>query len=88
MKTAKEMFEELGYFYKNTGNQIIIFEIWQDGFSELYNKEILRFTKNERKKWYLKPHNTLRIEYDIPVNLLSAINKQVEELGWDKEEGK
>lgn len=79
-KSAREMFEELGYYYRNTGNQIIIFEVWQNGYSELNHNEILRFTKEEKKRWYLRPHNVLRIEYDIPVNLLQAINKQIEEL--------
>ena len=83
--SAKEMFEELGYFYKNYGNEIIIFEIWENGFHELKHNEILRFSKNAKERLYLKPHNVLKIECDIPVNLLKAINKQIEELGWFNE---
>ena len=77
--TAKEMFEKLGYYYKVINDAIIIFEAYYT-FGGMRINEILKFTK-EKQKWYLKPHSVLRIECDIPVNLLQAINKQIEELG-------
>lgn len=77
--SAKEMFEELGYYYKVIDDEIIIFEAYNT-FGGMCINEILRFTKREKQKWYLKPHGVLRIEWDISINLLDAINKQIEEL--------
>lgn len=82
--TAKEMFEEAGYFYDRCDNYIIIFETWLSGCNELKQNEILRFEFIDKKKWYLKPKRILRFDLKntIDIKLLKAINKQIEELGW------
>lgn len=82
--TAKEMFEELGYYYRKTNNEIIVFEVWQNGLSELHHNEILRFKKYDRKWWELQPKKILHFDLknDINIKLFKAINKQIEELGW------
>jgi len=81
--TAKEMFEKLGYFYDKKGDKIVIFETWYNGFSELHHNEILRFEK--KSKWHLVPKGDLllTIKDEVDLNLFKAINKQVEELGWN-----
>lgn len=79
--TAKEMFENLGYFYDKKGDKIVVFETWYNGFSELHHNEILRFKKDT--KWHLIPKDnlSLTIKSEIDINLFKAINKQIEELG-------
>ena len=78
--SAKEMFEQLGYE--------LVFE----------NEEVLRYRKNkyldvefwkvyekitgEKMRKYINVSNVRNIPYFISVELLQAINKQVEELGW------
>lgn len=78
--SAKEMFKELGYE--------LVFE----------NEEVLRYRKNknldvefwkvyekitgEKMRKYIKVSNVRNIPYFISVELLKAINKQIEELGW------
>lgn len=81
--SAKEMFEKLGYE--------LVFE----------NEEVLRYRKNkwldvefwkvyekitgEKMKKYIKVSNVQNKPYSISIELLQAINKQVEELGWNNE---
>lgn len=79
--SAREMFEEVGYFYNKTSNRISIFETWYD-FGELKNQEILRFEKCN-KGWVFNPKKeiTLNFKDEIDIKLFNAINKQVEELG-------
>lgn len=83
--TAKEMFEELGYFYDNKGNKIVIFETWYNGFSEMHHTEILRF-KNICNRWVLQPKKEIILDFnkEIDIKLFNAINKQIEELGWQE----
>ena len=80
--SAKEMFEELGYE--------LIFE----------NKEVLRYRKNkwkdvefwkvyelatgEKKRKFIKVSNVKNMSAAIIIEELQAINKQIEELGWNK----
>lgn len=76
-KTAKEMFEELGLFEKTTlndgtfryGDDICYTTIW---FKSINNIHInwLRMGK---------------IDEDYFIKLYKAINKQIEELGWNNE---
>ncbi len=72
MKTAKEMFEELGYKIVRDDEEFLDYET-----EEYY----ISFWKH--KKIFYK------VEYgydagDITMQELKAINKQVEELGWNK----
>lgn len=83
--TAKEMFEELGYFYDKKRNQIVIFETWYNGFSEMHHNEILRF-KNIGNRRIIQPKKEIILNFneEIDIKLFKAINKQIEELGWQK----
>lgn len=89
-KSAKEMFEELGYHYDKTSKQIVIFETWYNGFSELHHQELMRFKNIDSKWWKLIPKRELVLNFnkEIDINLFKAINKQIEELWWLDEQSK
>ena len=72
--TAREMFEELGY-QRNEENEKIIYLIETKG--SFYYQEIIF---NLVKKVIVIDGNFLEVA--IESNLLKAINKQCEELGW------
>ena len=66
--SSREMFEELGY--KQTNNNI---------YSTCY--------KNEKEDYYIYFYNyskKIEVLHDITIQELQAINKQIEELGWNK----
>ena len=64
--TAKEMFEALGYEYKqNNVNQICVCNI-----------------DNDEWLWFYLDKKTFEYNEEISMELLKVINKQVEELGW------
>lgn len=71
---AKEMFKELGY-KRNVENEKIIYLIETKG--SFYYQEIIF---NLVKKIIVIDGNFLEVA--IENNLLKAINKQCEELGW------
>ena len=67
--SAKEMFEKLRY--KQTNN---------DNYLTCYS--------NEEENYYIYFYNywkKIEVLHDITMKELQAINKQVEELGWDNE---
>ena len=71
--SAKEMFEELGYKFVSDDINYIIYE-----YDEIFR---LKFDKNNKiiDIWCERPmYNTLDFEE------LQAINKQIEELEWNK----
>ena len=72
--TAKEMFEELGY-QRNEENEKIIYLIETKG--SFYYQEIIF---NLVQKVIVIDGNFLEVA--IESDLLKAINKQTEELGW------
>ena len=83
--TAKEMFEKLGYFYDDKENKIVIFRTWYNGYNEMKHEEICRFVKiNNSWTFRHKKEIILKFNHGIDVELFKAINKQVEELGWNK----
>ena len=76
--TAKEMFAELGYEWQETNYYI-------------------QYTKYNWKHWIFRSKTTIcfwklmkkfsvydETPLDIDIDLLQAINKQIEELGWKK----
>lgn len=71
--TAKEMFEKLGYEYE-----------------ESYDKKLIDYYKKYKgldlEILFNKDAQKFSMTYVVEVNieLLQAINKQVEELGWNK----
>lgn len=76
MKTAKEMFEELGYELIEETNYDIVFQI---GTKYIYSGVKIDFdldTHQVKFEFLMEKHRWFEIEE------LQAINKQVEELGW------
>lgn len=68
MKSAKEMFEELGfkYEYNKIANQICVYG-----------------TKNDDSfLWIYLDRKIFDFNNEIDMNLFKAIQKQIEELGW------
>lgn len=67
--TAKEIFEKLGYIEKEKYLT----------FVEYVNED------GDRHIWFNKNNETIEVpEDEFDVSLLKAINKQIEELGWNK----
>ena len=81
--TAKEMFEELGYFYDRKATQIIIFSTWVNGFDEIKLEEIMRFVKYDKNKIFKNKGLKLDFKKEFDIKLFKAINKQIEELGFE-----
>ena len=67
--SAKEMFEELGYEYERN-------EVNQICICNIEYDEWL---------WFYLDKRTFEYNEEINMDLLKAINKQVEELGWSNE---
>ena len=83
MKSARELFEELGYRYSENdyfiiyiGNEDIKPVEYKIAFSKEYNSLELMPTINGKEHYFTR----------IDKKLLKAINKQIEELGWNLEE--
>lgn len=84
-KTAKEMFEELGYeqfgTYKPDDDYIIIAytkQIYDDTqYIYFYGKKEIRIVLEDKKSRVYPPI--------FQLEELQAINKQIEELGWNNE---
>lgn len=70
MKSARELFEKLGYDLVETTPYMVCY----------YNEE------NEIYIWFYTNTKTIEIVNEFTLDILKAINKQVEELGWNKEE--
>lgn len=73
-KSAKEMFEELGY-----KQEIYISSIYYYGEDSDYDYYYIAFDKLDKSIKINKYINEITIEE------LKAINKQIEELGWNNE---
>lgn len=71
--TAKEMFEELGYEIDST------YEIEGHLF---YCKDYTKIDFDLRREDFYK-YNSGGFRSPIDMKLLKAINKQIEELGWE-----
>lgn len=78
--TAKEMFEKLGYKYYEDD---IYFLKYYKTYKLSHDKEI-KFHKAD-KTFTVKDDNGINYRW-INLKELQAINKQIEELGWNKEE--
>lgn len=75
-KTADEMFEELGYKILFEDKKEIQYE-----FEGIYMDNEIKFDLKE--KTVLKEYSTGESQ-EISTQELQAINKKVEELGWEK----
>ena len=80
--TAKEMFEKLGY--KQTKSHLITYTSNDGG----YIKQIMFLKIGRRiifREWEEYNHYEPQGQFTLYTDLLKAINKQIEELGWDNE---
>lgn len=81
--SAKEMFEKLGYEYNNYGNHID-YQIYKDKEISL----VIDFRLDIKKIWLTceeyvnRDYIWVSNDFEMTTELLQAINKQVEELGW------
>lgn len=66
MKSAKELFKELGYDLVETTSYMVYY----------HNEE------NDIYIWFYNNRKTIEIVNEFTLDILKAINKQVEELGW------
>ena len=73
MKTAKKMFEKLGYEYEESFDGTSIY------YYKKYNNLNLEIVFNKDEKNYCF---TYAVKIDF--KLLQAINQQVKELGWNE----
>lgn len=77
--TAKEMFEKLGYeYYEDDG-----FNCYKKEKSELAEPDYISFNRLEKEIFVLNKSVISKCA-TINMQLLQAINKQIEELGWNK----
>lgn len=94
--SAKEMFEKLGYkqykhedsiTYNHTCKTYDDFEVsehrYEDCIRFIENDEIGRFITTGREEFVDDYYEVFTL-IPIDMKLLKAINKQVEELGWNK----
>ena len=65
MKSARELFEELGYDLVETTSYMVYY----------YNEE------NDIYIWFYNNSKTIEIVNEFTLDILKAINKQIEELG-------
>ena len=76
--TAKEMFEELGYEF-----DITEYDEFKPDFNYVdKNDNVIYFDLEDKELCFIPVNKQLIIRN--PLELLQAINKQVEELGWKK----
>ena len=74
--TAKKMFEELGYKYKEP-----TFKVHGDShfyYEDIFKCNLIIFYLKEKK--FMTSHNYKEMDIDMPT--FKAIHKQCEELGW------
>lgn len=98
MKTAKEMFEELGYkrvenHPKHENIEEYVFVTQDEPYIQYYQEDAtsyigIRFDLCGKRVWvkgYKKDYKC-HVECPLNANEIKAINKQVEELGWNDEQ--
>lgn len=77
MKSAREMFEELGYeYYEDDG-----FNCYKKEKSKLIEPDYISFNRLEREV-FMSRVNKNRNGVIVNMKLLQAINQQINELGW------
>lgn len=73
--SAKEMFEKLGYEHFNNGLRIT----YQN--YEISECKLIEFNLKEKKMWLADDSEEV---VELSFKEIKAINKQIEELGWNK----
>ena len=81
MKSAKELFEELGY------NELIKHKTYMFYIKPLkenveYENDEIHLEFNFENKTFVKTYGDDNSVYEITLEELKAINKQIEELNW------
>lgn len=79
--SAKEMFEELGYneFYKHKTYMFYVKPLKEN---PNYENDYIHLEFDFKNKTFVKTYGDDNSVYEITLEELQAINKQVEELGW------
>ena len=82
--SAKEMFEELGYnqLYENKHYMFYVKDLID---TPEYEKDCIHLEFNHDNKTINKTYGDDNTVEDITLEELKAINKQIEELGWNNE---
>ena len=73
---AKEMFEKLGYDYFANGLRITCQNY------KISSCKLIEFNLKEKKMWLADDDKEV---VELSLKEIKAINKQIEELGWDNE---
>lgn len=81
IKSAREMFEELGYnqLYQNKRYMFYVKDLID---TPEYEKDSIHLEFNFENKTFNKTYSDDNSVYEITLDELKAINKQVEELNW------
>lgn len=75
MKSAKEMFEELGYIYFENE-----FRITYQNY-KISECKLIELNLKEKKMWLADDSEEV---FELSFKEIKAINKQIEELGWNE----
>lgn len=78
--TAKEMFEKLGYKLRNCRDFIYYLKT-----KDCLHFKVITFYTNKKIVNFQRVVGIEEKEFNLTPKILQAINKQVEELGWNNE---
>lgn len=79
--SAREMFEELGYELVYENYEVLRYR--KDGKLDVEFWKVYETETGKKLKKYIHISDVYSRSYFASINLLQAINKQVEELGWN-----
>ena len=79
--TAKEMFEELGYELVFENSEVLRYR--KNKWKDVEFWKVYELVTGEKKKKFIKVSNIKNMPVAITIEDLKAINKQIEELGWE-----
>lgn len=85
MKTAKEMFEELGFYVDTHSEEIGIYEFHKDIKFDGYSTKRVHFDLRSKLYYvyYAKGNNFGDFgECEVTIELHNALTQQMKELGW------
>lgn len=80
---AKEIFEKLGYKLVNDNEYFLLYE-YQIKENAEFENDYLHISFEKKDKAFIKTYGDDNTPEIITMEELQAINKQVEELGWNK----
>ena len=79
---AKEMFEELGYELVYENEEVLRYR--KNKWLDVEFWKVYEYVTGEKIKKILKISTIYNKPYLVSIELYKAINKQIEELGWNK----